>query len=187
MLERSFGNGWEAFLIRCLFLFLACSSAACDESRRKGIEEMKVYYGPVIESRNIVSLYSDSARIKIRLEGAKQAQYENGNIDYPEGVKITFYDRQQQAKATLDAQQGAYQKDQDLYKVWGKVVVRDLRENKSLQTEELFWKPRDKQIYTEKFVIITTPTEIIKGEGLIANEDFSYYEIKKPRGVVSLE
>jgi hypothetical protein len=62
-----------------------------------------------------------------------------------------------------------------------------LKENKSLQTEELFWSPKDKKIYTDKFVIITTPTEIIKGEGLVANEDFSYYEIQKPTGIIALD
>ncbi|GIV38281.1 MAG: hypothetical protein KatS3mg033_0081 [Thermonema sp.] len=182
------GIGWGQALIRCFFL--ACCllvSTACDEERKKGIKEMQVYSGPLVESENIVSLYSDSAKVKIKLEGKKQAQYENGNIEYPEGVKVTFFDDFMKPKAVLSARQGFYYKEKQLYRVVGEVLVEDLKEKKTLQTEELFWAPKDKKIYTDKFVIITTPTEIIKGEGLVANEDFSYYEIQKPTGIITLE
>jgi LPS export ABC transporter protein LptC len=188
MKYTSSGIGWGQALVRCLFLGVSLFLVfACDEERKKGIKEMKVYNGPLIESENIVSLYSDSAKVKIKLEGKKQAQYENGNIEYPEGVKVTFFDDYTRPKAVLSARQGYYYKEKQLYRAVGEVWVKDLKENKSLQTEELFWSPKDKKIYTDKFVIITTPTEIIKGEGLVASEDFSYYEIQKPTGIIALD
>lgn len=182
------GIGWGQSLVRCLFFVcLLGAFSACDEERKKGIKDMKVYTGPLVESENIVSLYSDSAKVKIKLEGKKQAQYENGNIEYPEGVKVTFFDTYTRPKAVLSARQGYYYKEKQIYRVVGEVLVEDLKEKKTLQTEELFWSPKDKKIYTDKFVIITTPTEIIKGEGLLANEDFSYYEIQKPTGIITLD
>ena len=48
------------------------------------------------------------------------------------------------------------------------------------------WKRKDKKIYSTKFVKITTAEEIIMGEGLEANEDFSDYVIKKVKGIIKV-
>jgi len=42
-------------------------------------------------------------------------------------------------------------------------------------------------IFTYKFVSITTTTEIIYGEGMEANENFTDWKIMNPRGTFYLE
>jgi hypothetical protein len=55
-----------------------------------------------------------------------------------------------------------------------------------LSTEELNWDPQKQIVFTDKFVVIETPTEILKGEGLEANQNFTKYKILKPTGVFSI-
>ncbi len=45
----------------------------------------------------------------------------------------------------------------------------------------------NKKIYTDAFVKITTKDEIIWGDGMIADQDFSNYEIKNVKGEVSIK
>lgn len=56
-----------------------------------------------------------------------------------------------------------------------------------LNTEELFWRPLTKRIFTEKFVTITLESEVLYGTGLDAMQDLSTYTIKKPEGVFDIK
>jgi lipopolysaccharide assembly outer membrane protein LptD (OstA) len=49
------------------------------------------------------------------------------------------------------------------------------------------WNQAEKKIYATGFVRITTPDEIIYGNGLEAKEDFSEYTIKKVTGTVKIK
>ena len=41
-------------------------------------------------------------------------------------------------------------------------------------------------VYTEEFVKITTKNEVIYGKGLVSNQDFTKYTIKKISGTIML-
>ena len=75
------------------------------------------------------------------------------------------------------------------YEKQGNILIRDSivvvnKKGEKLNTEELVWHQGIRRFYTEKFVRITTPTQVMFGDGLEANEDFTWYEIKNPKGVV---
>ena len=67
------------------------------------------------------------------------------------------------------------------------VEVKNIRKKEQLNTEELFWKPKDQKIYTEKFLTIRQEDQILSGEGLDAAQDLSRYKITKPTGVINLK
>ena len=56
-----------------------------------------------------------------------------------------------------------------------------------LNTEHLFWDEKKEMIYSDVFVKITTKDEIIMGEGLESNQDFSRYKFKKIKGTISVK
>jgi LPS export ABC transporter protein LptC len=57
------------------------------------------------------------------------------------------------------------------------VQVENFEKRQKLASEELFWNPAKKKIYTDKFVTIQDPQRLIKGTGMEADESFSEYEI----------
>lgn len=59
--------------------------------------------------------------------------------------------------------------------------------NEKLNTEHLIWNERTKKIYSDDFVKITTPDEIIFGNGFEADQDFSRYKIMKIKGTINLK
>jgi LPS export ABC transporter protein LptC len=53
-----------------------------------------------------------------------------------------------------------------------------------LNTEHLTWNAITKKIYTDDFVKITTKDQVIWGDGMEADQDFSDYQIKNVKGEI---
>ena len=51
----------------------------------------------------------------------------------------------------------------------------------------MYWNQKTKKVYSEKFVKIETPDEVIYGEGFESDEEFTSYVIKKIKGSVSTD
>ena len=173
-------------LIFCLALVsIVC---ACSPEQRT-VENMQVYNGPLMEVDSLETKYSDDAVLRIKFNAGKQLEYQNGDKEFLNGVKITFFNEKGLEEAVLTANKGYQEKLSSKYRVEGNVVVTNILEKKSLYTEKLFWDSNNKKIYTpaNEFVKIQTPSEILTGEGLEAAQDFSRYKILKPTGIFVLE
>jgi LPS export ABC transporter protein LptC len=150
-------------------------------------DKQKKYTGPVMETRDVQTLYSDSAQLKIKLNAGLQQQYENGDAIYPKGLNLTFLDENGRVSSTLRANYGKYDKNTDAYMARGNVIVTNTERKQTLNTEELHWAKQKRRIHTDKFVKIRTEDEVLTGTGLEANQDFSRYKILKPAGVFSVK
>lgn len=167
-------------MLLLLVLLSFCKSSV------KDIKKKVVYKGPIAETTNVSTLYSDSARLEIKLSAPLQLQYENQDGIYPKGIFMTFFDRKGKVTNTVRANYGKYDKQKDQYFIRGNVVLENAVKKETLRTEELYWDKNTRKIHTDKFVQIQTEAEILKGQGLTANQDFSNYKILKPTGVFSL-
>lgn len=156
-------------------LFFSCN----DSLQLKEIP--KKYEGPLVILRKNTILYSDSGQVRIKVTSPLQYELQDKNREFPEGVKIDFFNAQQQVSSTLTAKYGFQNNNEDKYMVRGDVRVVNI-EGKRLFTEELYWYAQKRQITTKKFVKIETPTDTLMGMGLESNEDFSKYKILKPTG-----
>jgi LPS export ABC transporter protein LptC len=168
-------------LLGCWIVFVS----SCDF--KDEIPKIPEFKGAMIETWNIETLFSDSAKIKMRLRGKRQLQFQNGNTEYPDGMEIDFYNPDGTKKTHLIANKGTFDKTQNVYTGIGHVVVEDKKEQKTLTSEELSWSPTTQRIFTKKYIEIRTKTQLLKGQGLEAKQDLSWYKILKPTGEVSLE
>lgn len=143
---------------------------------------MKNYEGPAIKAFDVEMEYSDSARLVVYMTAPLQLEYENGDQDFPKGIKVIFHNRQGQKQTELTANKAKHFKQDNRWVATGNVIVKNLLKNEQLNTEELIWTPNSQTIYTEKFVTVTTDTEILKGNGLKARQDFTGYRVSNPTG-----
>jgi LPS export ABC transporter protein LptC len=144
-----------------------------------------VYTGPLMETTNVRTLFSDSAKLKFKLTAPLEQQFENGDAVYPKGMVVTFYASDGRSVVnTLTAKYGKVEKSTSLYIMRGDVRVANVPNQQKMNTEELFFDKAKQLIYTkpEMFVKVETPTEYLTGYGLTANQDFSRYRITKPEG-----
>ena len=146
---------------------------------------------PTESSKNVEFLYSDSARIKSKLTASLIDHYMGKKPYYemPKGMDIIFYDRNRKEQSRLTANYGiGYDTDNRMntMEAKGNVIVINVKGDR-LNTEHLTWNSITKKVYTDEFVKITTKDEVIWGNGLEANEDFSEYEIKHVKGTIAVK
>lgn len=165
-------------------VFFTIVIASCNND--EALKNVQEYAGPFLEVDSIETLYSDSAIVKVKLVAAKQYEFLNGDKEFPEGIYIEFYEVDGTISATLKANKAFYNKENDLYTGVGDVIVRNIKKEEQLNTEELFWKQNEQRVYTDKFVRIESEGDILTGEGLTAKQDFSSYKILKPTGTYSM-
>ncbi|MEP0711304.1 MAG: LPS export ABC transporter periplasmic protein LptC, partial [Algoriphagus sp.] len=82
---------------------------------------------------------------------------------------------------TMRADRGYLLKEENIFKGEGNVQVHNVIKDQKLQSEELFWEPNKKKIYTEKFVRVQNGGTFSYGSGFEADETFSSYSLKNPR------
>lgn len=146
------------------------------------------YLGPVLEAENINVLHSDSGHARIKMTTAKQLRYASGEEFYPKTVYITFIDKNGVEYSRLRGDSARYRKGENIYQMQGNVLINNTRENQSLATEELFWNPNTRKIYSEKKVVIKTPKENFTAlGGMDAEQDFSKYTLRRSRGTVVVD
>jgi LPS export ABC transporter protein LptC len=162
--------GWVALL----FLQVACNNTE--------LKEPLVYTGPLRKAENIELYYSEKDQVKVKMVAAEMQEFESGDREFPKGIYMEFYDEFGMMESTLRANQAYFFKKENQWRGRGKVEVKNIAKNEQLNTEELFWKPGEEKIFTEKFVTIRQQGDVIYGQGLVANQDMSNYIIKEPQG-----
>ena len=154
--------------------------------RSEELLDIQEYTGPIGEVLNATIFYSDSAKVKMRMNTPKLYNYGNGDSEYPEGLFMEFFDNEGNLTSSLEADYCYYTKKVDLYKATGNVVIKNLEKGDRLDTEELFWNKKKEEVFTDKFVRIEKDGDLHLGDGLKAKQDFSSYSLLNPHGKLSL-
>ena len=128
--------------------------------------------------------YSDSGIVRNRLRAGRVDDYlEEGRqrTVMSEGIELLFFDPHGGPGSTLTARRGTVDNKKHRMQVDENVVFVNARGEK-LETEQLIWSQDSDRVYTSKPVRITRQNDIIYGQGLDANQDFSRYTVRKITG-----
>ena len=173
------------WILSILYLSLFCVglvSCAEDSDKKKPIP----YKGPIEEVNNVEVLYSEAAIRKVKLTTSKQITFGSEDKIFPKPITVYFYDPLGNPITTLTSDSGRFDKNKNLYKVIGHVLVINTVKGETLKTEELYWNPSTQKVYNEKPVeIILKNGDIYRGIGMDAKQDFSNTVIRKITGILS--
>ncbi|RYE23774.1 MAG: LPS export ABC transporter periplasmic protein LptC [Sphingobacteriales bacterium] len=140
-------------------------------------------------AHDVTIIFSKNGKARARLFATEFVRNEIAKppfTDIKKGMKMEFFDDSLHVESTLTAKYARY------YEKQGNILIRDSivvvnKKGEKLQTQELVYNQGIKKFYTEKFVRITTTTQVMFGDGLEANEDFTWYEIKHPKGIIQVD
>lgn len=142
----------------------------------------------VERAEEVTIIYSKDGLTKARLFTKNFQHIQNVNPTYIEmskGLKVEFYNDTLQVQSVLTAKYGKYFEQSGNVLVRDSVVVTNIKKEQ-LNTEELVWNEKLQKFYTEKFVRITTPTQVIYGDGLESNQNFTIYKITNIKGIIGI-
>jgi LPS export ABC transporter protein LptC len=162
-----------------MFLFSSCEKGE--------VKEPLEYKGPERQVEDAEVHYSVSEKVKVKMRAPVIYEFQSGDREFPKGINLEFYDEFGKLESTLRANDAYFFKTENKWRGRGKVEVKNMEKNEQLNTEELFWKPAEEKIFTDKFVTIRQQSDVIYGQGLEAKQDMSDYTIKKLEGEFSID
>lgn len=164
--------------------------AACNKQTE--VKSDRIYSKADVEvehTKNAVIYYSDSAITRVQITGPillNHTERNNQRKEFTEGIRVEFYDELGAVSSILTAKYAVqYERD-------SKVIVRDSVvwrsvEDQMLESSELIWDERQELIYTNKFSVITTPTDTVFTQYFKANQDFSEIVMTSTDGAIIVE
>ena len=160
-------------------LLVGCDSELTAPNRE--ISKSDLY---IERATDIEMLYSDSAVVRLSIQAPTLLNHimsGQEKKEFPDGIKVDFFNESGQTTSTLTAKSAIQNERDDKIFIREDVVVKS-KSNETLETDELIWDERAKKLYTDKWVKVSTPDEVIYGYGFTSNQEFSYWEIRKVRG-----
>lgn len=177
-------NMIKQILIFCFSLLLLSSCVNDIEEVKRMGSDVRV---PVSSTRNVEMIYSDSSRLRAKVNAPQRDTYigDNGFVEFTKGLKIEFYDTKSVLESKMSANYGISYTKTEIMEAKGNVVLKSEKGDK-LETEHLIWDQKADRIYSNVFSRITSPERVIYGDGFESNQDFSKYRILKVKGIISL-
>lgn len=174
-----------AFII-LIFFSLIITSCKNDINRVNEITYRDTF--PIETANNVEIIYSDSAKIVAKLNAPVINRYigPNAHVELPKGLKLVFYDSVMNVKTSLSAKYAVKYNNTAVWEAHNDVIVTN-EKGERLNTERLIWDERKRIIYSNSFVKITKPDEVLIGEGMEADESFDKWTIKKPKGSFNIK
>jgi len=173
-----------------LFIIVACITACSNDMKdiealtgRPNLQEDR--------AENIVAIYSREGKFKFRIhakEYVRNTAAKPSYIDMNRNLQMEFFnDSTGDVDNILTADSCRYYDVQGNVIIWDSVQIIRKKTGERLNTSELVWNQSAQKFFTDKPVLITTATEVIRGNGMEANQDFSWYQITNPNGRVSVK
>ncbi|MFW6019622.1 MAG: LPS export ABC transporter periplasmic protein LptC [Bacteroidales bacterium] len=172
-----------SIIMLSMMVLFACSNDMETVSVIKEEEEL-----PVDIAKDVNITYSDSGKVKMRMEAELMETYEGESpyIEMSKGIHVKFYDSTETVKSTLTANYAISHEKTQIMEARHDVVVVNAN-NEKLNTEHLIWNQKKNKIISDEFVKITTENKILFGEGLEADEQMNNYTILNPKGTIYLD
>ena len=172
------------FKYRTLFSIVVILSAtlffSCENDMMTVIKLSSKDSIPDISIVNVHVKQSEMGRPSLDLIAPKMISYQTPEAytEFPNGLKIIFYDSINQPKSEITANYGISYDDKRTMLARGNVVIKNFQKMEQLNTESLFYDRNSKKVSTQDFVKITTPDRLVLGKGMESDELFDDWVIR---------
>ncbi len=173
-----------ALLSGAAILFFGCAN---------DIEKIKAFSSPetlpVIYAENYETTFTDSGIVRFFLKTPLLMQYDNEGKsfrEFPQGLELTRYDEQRRIVSRITARYAKQFEKENKWEAKNDVVAINLAGD-TLKTDHLIWDEKQGKIYSDLYVKIIRPDQIITGIGFESDLTMEKWKIKNPRGTIYVE
>jgi len=168
------------------FLCFVCSSCK-DELHKSGLITSKANVN-IEKGKGVEINYSERGMVRIKAIAPTATRFNAAQpyFEFSDGIKLLFFNAINDTESTLTAKYATAVENSHEMTARDSVVVIN-KKGEILNTDELIWDENKKIIYSNSFVKITTADEIIYGNGMTANQNFTDYVIKNITGTIKVK
>lgn len=176
-------------MIRIMIILAVCSMmlSACDSDIEAAKELANTDDVQMDVATDIRLMHKESGRLTALITAPLMHRFfrNENRIVFPEGLVVELYD---DGILTCTINAGYGQRDETTKRMTASGGVKVLNfKQEQMESEEMIWDEVRKEIKVEGKVKVTTPTDILYGIGLVADDRFKNYSMKKITGVVEVE
>ena len=179
------GRASGILLLLALLIFYSCKPNKPEEIRQlTNIEEL-----PSMTIESLTTTITDSGKIKYSFITPEMKQFdkrEKPAIEFNKGLHLIIFDKEQKIDAQIKSKKAIYHESDKLWELSNDVEAVNTT-GEVINTELLFWDMKKKTVYSDKFIKITTDTEIITGYGFESDERMENYKIKNISGILNID
>lgn len=173
-----------ALLVGAAMLFSGCAN---------DIEKIKAFSSPetlpVIYAENYETTFTDSGIVRFFLKTPLLMQFDNEGKsfrEFPQGLELTRFDEHRRIVSRITARYAKQFEKENKWEAKNDVVAVNLAGD-TLKTDHLIWDEKQGKIYSDLFVKIIRPDQIITGIGFESDLTMENWKIKNPRGTIYVE
>ena len=173
-----------------LFIAFPVVWSACSGSKNevvKGFDNAAEV--PTLRTLGVETLISDSGITRYRIKAPEWLIYENAKEPYwffPQGLYVEKFDSVFATEALIQGDTATYFKNKQLWRLDKNVRIENTKDEVFL-TSQIFWDQRKREIYSDSFIHIETPDEVIEGYGFTSNEQMTRYVIRRTSGIFPIK
>lgn len=176
-----------AFIFSLCLLMLGLS--ACENDMAEVQRVISKEERAIERARDVEILYSDSAIVRVRIKAYTMLNHldkTKPRREFPEGFIVDFFDERKQVVSNLSANYAMHYTSDSKIFMKDSVVVWN-KKGERLEAEELTWDEKEKKVYSDEFVKMTTADQIIYGYGFTSNLEFTRWKIKQVTGEIAAD
>ena len=141
---------------------------------------------PVQKVDDMFIVQTENSIIQLRAEAPLMERYENDSLSYelfPKGISVFGYTEEGLLETEILADNARHLKYKDGRETWeafGNVVVKNLMNQETMETDTLYWDQKNERIYTHCYVRMYSPDGFAQGYGLESDQRARDTELFNP-------
>ncbi len=183
-------NRLNNYIKTSIFIGVFIVLASCENDIKEVIELSTNEEQAILTAVNVELTYSTHGEYKARMEAPLLKRFikdkDKVELEFPEGVKMFFYDNDGVVTSSIRANYSIYYETEGIWEARKDVEALN-KKGEKLNTEYLIWNREKATISSNEFVKITTDEGVLYGDGFVSDQEFNKWEIKKGRGVFNIE
>ncbi len=170
-------------------LLLATMLFSCENDMSTVIKLSSKDSIPDIAITNINVKQTEMGKLNYELTAPRMVSYQkvDAYTEFPNGLRIVFYDSIMQPKSEITANYGISWDNKRTMEAKGNVVVRNFQKHEQLNTESINYDKNFKKVSTNDFIKITQPDKITLGKGMESDELFGNWVIRDVTSTIFVE
>ena len=149
-------------------------------------EDIKLGETPVQKVDDMFIVQTENSVMKMRAEAPLMERYENDTLSYelfPKGIAVFGYTEDGMLETEIladNAKHSTFKDGRDTWEAFGNVVVKNLINEETMETDTLYWDQKNERIYTHCYVRMYSPDGFAQGYGMESDQRARHTELFNP-------
>ena len=141
-------------------------------------EKLDLNVTPIQVVEDMFFVQTENGVLKTRVEAPRLEVYEQDSLSFdlfPQGVHFFGYAEDGSVETTIVSGKARHDKriggkDKDIWSVFDHVVIRNVIKQETMETDTLYWDQEAKEIWTDCYIKLTSPSGLLQGYGMRSDE-----------------